>query len=833
MRGHRMQVTDGNGYQARRARAIAALVSTSSAMVLAAPAMAQTPANVRSFDIPAQSLPDALILFGRQAGIEVTAESVNTRGRSTTGVSGRLSPSEALSRLLSGTGLTFRWTSGRAVVIEPAPKAVEGAIQLGPVRVEGAGGMDGKGGALARFGNLPPERPGFKADYQATATKTPLTIRETPLTIVVTTRESIEARYAATLESAIELTPGVTYTNVPNPGEFGGQGLRHFGNSIALRDQLLTADRDIRTDGFSTGNASVIDMAAYERIEVLKGPSGFYGQGSLGGFINQVRRKPQQEFAASVGAQVGSFDSYRAESDATGAITADGALRGRLTAAYTNSGSYVEQVEDERIFVAPSLEAVIGERTRVLLQLLYQDESFVPNPGIPLFLINDRQVAPKISRRLLVGTPSATKSTAETFEAMVRVDHEISDTWLATLLVHHNKIKRRGSFGNYAYSMSAAGDVYLYTQKAEVDQHRWAGELRLDGRFNAFGNEHNLTFGIERNRRDAARRQGYTYVGSANIYAENFSDSPIDGVISPFRTDRRAITTNTALFGQLVLNLSERTKLLVGGRYDWSKQKATGFYQGIPEIGGAYDGGKFTVRTGLSHTFTDNVTAYVSYGQSFNPVANLARSGSILPPETGNGYEAGLKTEWFDKALAVNLSAYHVELDNRPLRDPNNGPGEGFFISTGLHRSKGIELEVSGSPVAGLTIGAAANLSTNRFVDRDDPLYGLAFHGSIDAQHSLYLNYEVQTGALRGLGIGGTWVHVGEREYVTGTRQTYADGYDRIDLNLSYKGFEGFDIGLNVRNLFDKRYLETAGYPGSGNYFGSPRAVQLRLKAGF
>ncbi|HEY0915406.1 MAG TPA: TonB-dependent siderophore receptor [Solimonas sp.] len=781
------------------------------------PALAQADAapgaeaTVLRFDIPAGDLAQALSAAAIRGGVQLSFDAELTRGKQASGLSGEFTAREALARLLSGSGLELVPGPGSTYSLRPLPPP-PAVVQLAPVRVEAQADS------------------GFRARTQDSATKTTLSIRETPLSISVTTRESMEARQARILESALELTPGIAYTATPNPGAFGGQGLRHFGNAFVLRNQELNGDRDIRTDGFSTGNVSVIDLAAYERVEVIKGPSGFYGQGSVGGFINQVRRKPKAEYGATVATQLGSFDTYRVESDVTGSLTRDQSLRGRMTLAYDDAGSFVHGVENQHLFLAPSLEVVLSERTRALFQALHQDERFLPNPGFPTLLVGDRIEAPKISRSLFVGVPNTEEATDKTTEASLRIDHELNRQWLVSLLLQGNRIARRGTHENYAYGLSANGDVYLYTQRATVDQDRWAGELRLDGRFEAWGAEHQLTAGVERNQRDGVRRQGYAYIGAANIYLQDFDNAGSNAPLTGWRTDRRYIIDNQALYLQTALSLGQRSKLLMSARYDEAQQRGETFFQGTPEAQQSYSKNKLTFRGGLTHDFSQQVTAYAAYAQSFIPQSALARSGSLLEPESGEGYELGLKTEWFGGQLAANLAAYQQEQDKRPLRDPSNGPGESFYISSGPHRSRGLELEVSGSPLAGLTVGSAVSLSNNEFRERSDPYYGLSFHGSVDRQHSLYLHYQWNQGPMQGLGLGATWVHVGERQYIRGTSQIYADGYDRVDLNLSCKRFQRFDIGLQVRNLLDERYLEATGYTGVGNYFGSPTAALLRVE---
>src|SRR5262245_7207689 len=144
-----------------------------------------------------------------------------------------------------------------------------------------------------------------------------MSLRETPQAISVVTRESLDLRQVRDVNGALELVAGA----VAAGGAYAGNSPRS-GESFILRGQELDGDRDVRIDGFSTGSArNNIDMAPFERVEVVKGPSSMlYGQGSLGGFINLVRKKPQAETAFKASMRAGSYKTYRAEFDATGAI---------------------------------------------------------------------------------------------------------------------------------------------------------------------------------------------------------------------------------------------------------------------------------------------------------------------------------------------------------------------------------------------------------------------------------------------------------------------------------------------------------------------------------
>lgn len=157
--------------------ALAAAVVLSSPVVGQEAAWAQAPqtsaGNQRSFSVPAGALAPALVAFGKQAGVQVSYVPSVANGLTTSGVSGTLSTDAALSQLLAGTGLSFKMSGAKTVVIEAASggnssgATLPGAIALDTIDVGGSG-----------------------VGYQGT----PDWVYETPASVSVVTREAIKAR---------------------------------------------------------------------------------------------------------------------------------------------------------------------------------------------------------------------------------------------------------------------------------------------------------------------------------------------------------------------------------------------------------------------------------------------------------------------------------------------------------------------------------------------------------------------------------------------------------------------------------------------------------------
>ena len=110
-----------------------------------------------------------------------------------------------------------------------------------------------------------------------------------------------------------------------------------------------------------------------ERVEVIKGPaSALFGNASAGGTINRVTKKPLKESRKSVSSTIGSFNTFRILGDFTGPMTEDESLLFRLNLGYENSGNFRDLQYDKNLVVAPSFSFLPSEKTRLNLDLVYQ-----------------------------------------------------------------------------------------------------------------------------------------------------------------------------------------------------------------------------------------------------------------------------------------------------------------------------------------------------------------------------------------------------------------------------------------------------------------------------
>ena len=270
------------------------------ALLSAAGAAAAEP--VRTFNIPTERLDEALVAFGRQAGVTVGLRDPGRCGAVAQAVSGAYTPSAALARLLAGTRCGFVALDASAFTVEPR----------GPARPEPR-----KAPPRAATPN-PPAEGDLLLDLTVTTTRRPSLIGRTPASVGMVAQDVLSTAH---IEGLMELAPefaGLTVTNLGpgrdkvlvrglSDGAFTGRTQSTVG--LYVDDLPVTynsPDPDLR----------LVDI---QRVELMRGPQGpLYGVGSMGGIVRMVTNKPDLSapaagFAAGVAATDGGAASYSAD----------------------------------------------------------------------------------------------------------------------------------------------------------------------------------------------------------------------------------------------------------------------------------------------------------------------------------------------------------------------------------------------------------------------------------------------------------------------------------------------------------------------------------------
>ncbi|MGH9894415.1 MAG: TonB-dependent siderophore receptor, partial [bacterium] len=211
-------------------------------------------------------------------------------------------------------------------------------------------------------------------------------------------------------------------------------------------------------DGFRAGQSAGIteltsdgatDVTNLERIEVLKGPSAIlYGRGEPGGTVNYITRAPTFEDRFGLQQYFGNYDFYRTEVHLNGAPAGEAPeserFAARLDAAYQTNGSFIDFVEGERFFAAPSARWRIGSDTVLTLRGEYGNDD--QSATLALLPVVDGRVLDVPYDRYF-GEPGFTEIEAESWRGLATLDHRWTEDHATTVSLHGVRSEADG--GNF------------------------------------------------------------------------------------------------------------------------------------------------------------------------------------------------------------------------------------------------------------------------------------------------------------------------------------------------------------------------------------------------
>jgi len=216
---------------------------------------------------------------------------------------------------------------------------------------------------------------------------------------------------------------------------------------------------------------------------------------------------------------------------------------------------------------------------------------------------------------------------------------------------------------------------------------------------------------------------------------------------------------------------------------------------------------KITPRAGLTWLFSDDVSVYALYDQSFFPQFAKSYDNKTFLPLSGYNLETGMKGYFFNKKLGLNFSVYHIVKNNTITEDPLHN---GFQLQTGQVISNGIDFDITGNITPALIVNANYGYTDAKITKDTDPsIVGLKNFGIPDHSGNLWLKYALQNGKWKGIAFAVGYQYMGKRSavryYNPDPATRFLPVYNLLDAALSYSN-EKFNIGLNVFNITNINY---------------------------
>jgi iron complex outermembrane receptor protein len=836
---------------------------------------------VADFDLPSQSLADSLRAVAGQTSSNIIFDRSLVAGLSAPPLQVRTSAEDALTKLLRGTGLTWRHLDEKTVTIVAAdegaaatpagaarsqttvPRAhltddgIRGGMRLARADQEsGAAASGSRGSSQSESGGTSAESleevvvTGVNFNYNEvqSASKMPMSIKDTPQSVKVVTLDMLNFASVSNFNEVYKLDAG-TYTAQPQDG-YSWSFFRGFKTGF---------EEAFKVDGFRVLGRVQLDLAPYERMEIVKGStSTMYGQSSVAGTLNAISKKPMAEFGGSMGLEVGSYGHYRADLDVHGALTADEKLTYRFVGAYLDEDSFVDYAYRKQIVVAPSLKYEFSPATSVLLQVNYQNFDYLPLEGYPPQfqggdpgdLSNYRY--PDVPRSRFGGVPWA-NADREAIFSRIMLEHSFANDWMLRSNLQYSNIKGLVK-RNRLQGADEAGVSPMYIYFDDSSDPVYSAEVNLFGDVELFGRKHTLFFGADFADLETETKGGYAYlpgdVLGFNILDPDYSLIPAVGGYGDFApgglyNDLASSGGGYAYFwggtyksqrmgatAQALLHPTDKLSLLLGTRYSRSTEETN---QGVvPDwdtlnpYTKSPNTNHWTFQTGATYAITPAVNVYATYGETFEPrIAFAFDPGSVtgrdLGPEEGETYEVGFKGELFERKFSWSVDYFQTARTNVVEPDPDNPQ---FMIELGEQRGKGVELDFQGELVPGWDVYSSVVSMENDFTEGN--LAGVPSPFNTKFGVSFFTSYELQGGALRGLGFGGGVVHKQREDYFVG-QLAYPDlfgDYTEVDLRVFYASGP-WRYQVTATNIFNEKYFSTfqQQWLGCCQFVNPPRQV--------
>ncbi|KEZ03251.1 hypothetical protein GQ57_24875 [Burkholderia sp. MSh2] len=661
---------------------------------------------------------------------------------------------------------------------------------------------------------------GFVAYQGASATKTDTPLHETPQSVSVIGRDQLDARNVTNLNDALHYTAGVTtyYSNDTRNDAFN---IRGFSSDFFYLDGTrMPAVAGRALDQWR------VDPYQLERIEVLKGPASvMYGLGEPGGVVSMVSKMPTDYQRGQVDLLAGSYNHYGVGVDTSGPVDADGRVLYRFIAQETYSQNQVDSVHGTRTLVAPSVTIRPNADTSLTLMASYlRDDTMDSNNFLPYYgTVAPTKFGQRIPTSLATSNPNYENYDKTQYSFAYLFEHHLGTDWTfkQNFRYSHLDLNNQALFG---YSLSADQQTI---QRAAMNLQSSFNVVDIDnqllGKVRTGPVEHSLLFGFNYTNQNFMDNEGYTYRGYAlNLYNPTTLNDP---VIAPSFNDTqmRQVQRQFGLYVQDQMKY-KRWVLVLSGREDWVSSRTD------DNLGGTSTSQRnsaFSGRAGLMYLFDSGFAPYVSYSTSFQPVIGNDAYGNPYTPLRSKQVEVGVKYQPTFMNATLTAALFDLRQNNALTASPD--PASTGNVQTGQIRSRGLELEATAELTDNLKLLAAYTLQDVKITQGSsaDPTVGKTPTATPRNVASLWLDYTLSGGPLRGMGFGAGVQYMGS-SYATSDNSLSVGSFTVADAAVHYD-IPHWRFVLSANNLFDRTYVARCGNTTRCQY-GQRRNVLLTAR---
>lgn len=712
---------------------------------------------------------------------------------------------------------------------QPAATADAPVPQLTPVTVRGA-----------------PE-PNGPIDLDAvdsTGSRLGLTIRETPASVTVITREQIEARGALNTQEIARGIPGVD--NASPPGSAGSVSYRGFsGTQISQLFNGISVQYDAVA-------ARPVDSWIYDRVEAIGGPSTFlFGAGAVGGAINYVTKTAQRDTFTEGQVRLGSFNTRQFSVGLNRQLTGDPGGRGnyfRIDANTTRSDGYVDGNRSRAEQVAASLLSALGSNVTHTLAFEYQREKVHrPYWGTPL-KVNASGVV-EGEGEILSGTRFKNYNVDDGLYAQSVIWARSITEWqpndklsVKNTLYYYEAQRDFQNLEVYRFNAANSGVLraspLLQRHKQQLIGNRVEGLYR--GMLGSLKSDWSVGADVSVNKQTRYPTSLSSTLDTVNPY--DFSNRgfySIPGIQPGFVPDRENKVTTFALTAENRTEVLPGVSIVSALRKDFIDLDLTNrrAVTATSPANASREYSPLTGRLGVNWVVNPGATLYAQYATAADPPSGILSTASFADVlnndklTTGKQAEVGAKFDFWDNRGTATIAVYEIKRKNLSTPDPLNPT---ISVPVGEQSARGIELAGGFQVTRQVSIQGNVAFIDPQYDDFSQNVGGVAVSrngkvptGTPRQVANLWADYAFLPDWRAGLGAR----YVG-KTYANAANTVWAPSYVTLDAALAHRIDRNFTVTARVRNLTDKVYASNVtGTPMY--YLGAPRSIELSLQARF
>lgn len=651
-------------------------------------------------------------------------------------------------------------------------------------------------------------------------------IQDIPQSIDVIDNEQLQTQSITRLQDALQNVPGITM----NSGEGGAHG-----DNVNLRGLLV--QNGFFMDGMRDPGNYTRDSFNLESIDVIKGPSStMFGYGSSAGLINQVSKLPTLAPSNTFDVKGGTNNMIRGTGDFNVVINDNIAARLAVMGEHSNIADR-DYVLNQRYGFAPSIAFGMNGPTKLTLSYLNQEENNIPDYGIPFL---DGSVAP-VSRSNYYGLAKYDRTQTNTNVATAIFEHIFNS---------HFKLTNTFRYGNYGFKYLVTAptlgnddhdppppgtpldQVLVYRDRpgSAGTTTLLTDRINLNSTFNTGPLQHTLATGLNLSRETMNttryENQNELIAPTSLLYPNAQQVLSLPQQVAS-RPGSRGDDIN--LYALDTVNVTDKWDIVGGLNFDRFISK---FYDTTSSDSYTQTNSLVSPRAALVYKPFATQSYYFSYGTSYNPAIQyltLAPSSTALAPEKTTNLEVGGKITLLQGMLSLNGALFQIEANNVRVADPDDPTLQAVTFS---ERVRGLELTLNGRLTPNWEINTGySHLNAIIETGTDPTEAGKNVPNVASDTFNLWTTYS----PLRNWKVGTGLYAYGPR-YASPDNSTSMAGYMLWNMMTSYQLNHYCDLQLNLNNLMNKYYLQSAYFSSASESHAIPgpgRTAMLTVKVFF